>query len=133
MAAKEPGSAPRVLVVDNEEMIRLTARIVLELDGLDVIGEARSGEEALSLCRQLKPDVIVLDYRMPGVTGAETAEAARAEVPGVRVIGFSASNPPDEAWSDAFLPKTQITQLPALIRRVADGAAAREELLLDTA
>jgi len=67
----EPAS---VLIVDDEPPARSRLRqLVGDLEGFRVVGEASHGEEALSLCNTLKPDVVLLDIRMPGVDGLQVA------------------------------------------------------------
>ena len=82
----------RTLVVDDEPDIRrVVTRILGATPGIDVVGAAASGEEAVELNRQLRPDVIVLDQRMPdGKNGIETATALQAEHDGLIIIMFSA-------------------------------------------
>ena len=61
----------RVLVAEDEALIRLDIRNVLESKGWDVCGEARDGSEAVRLAHGLEPDVAVLDLKMPGIDGVE--------------------------------------------------------------
>jgi two-component system response regulator AlgR len=64
----------KILIVDDEPPARERLRSLLsEIGGCEVIGEASNGEEALELCSQLKPDVVLLDVRMPGTSGLEVA------------------------------------------------------------
>lgn len=63
----------RVLLVDDEPLVRSGVRMILESeDDLDIVGEAADGNEALELARQLSPDVVLLDIRMPGLDGIQT-------------------------------------------------------------
>jgi two-component system OmpR family response regulator len=78
-----------ILVVDDEPDIRLVVRAVLE--GYDwEVEEAESGEEALERCRNDSPSVVVLDQRMPGLSGIEVARALRAEGSNVPIVIFTA-------------------------------------------
>ncbi|MGO1591919.1 MAG: response regulator [Ancrocorticia sp.] len=61
--------APRVFVVDDQTLVRQGIRSLLELAGIDVIGEASDGREALRECKVLEPDVVLLDLRMPTYDG----------------------------------------------------------------
>ena len=81
-----------ILVVDDESDVRLLLFLVISKadHGLRVVGEAASGSEALTLRRELEVDVVVLDHRMPGMTGLETAQAMLAEAPDLPIILFSA-------------------------------------------
>lgn len=75
----------RVLVVDDEPLVREGLRLLLEREaGVRVLGEARNGEEALERIRELRPDLVLLDVRMPGMDGlAVVAALAPAERPAV--------------------------------------------------
>ena len=60
----------RVLIADDQELVRLGLRLVLQAqDGLDVVGEAADGEEAVRVVRELRPDVVLMDVRMPVLDG----------------------------------------------------------------
>ncbi len=80
----------KVMVVDDHPVVR--TGIVELLRGepdLEVVGEAGSGKEALSLARQLAPEVVVLDLSMPEMGGIEVARALRMMLPAVRIVVFS--------------------------------------------
>lgn len=61
----------RVLLVDDQPLIRLGFRLVLEGAGIDIVGEAADGEQGLEFARQLQPDVVLMDVRMPVMNGIE--------------------------------------------------------------
>jgi response regulator NasT len=69
--------AVRVLVVDDTEHVRNMLVDMLELDGFDVVGQAESGTEAVEVVDEADPDVIVMDYKMPGMDGLTAARAIR--------------------------------------------------------
>lgn len=71
----------RVLIAEDETIIRMDLRQMLEAAGLEVCGEARDGAEAIASARELEPDVVLLDIRMPGVDGIECARRIYAERP----------------------------------------------------
>ena len=77
----------RVLVVDDHDLVRTgITRMLADIQGLQVIGEADSGEQALKKVRELKPDVVLMDLRMPGIGGLETTRKLQASHPDVKVI-----------------------------------------------
>jgi DNA-binding NarL/FixJ family response regulator len=80
-----------VLVVDDSEMFRqVAATLVSEAHGIRLIGVAASGEEAIRLLPDLKPDLVLLDVHMPGLGGLETAPLIRRESPDTVVVLVSA-------------------------------------------
>ena len=85
-------SARRTLVIDDEDDMRELVRQVVEIanEGLEIVGEAADGQAGLEEWRTLRPDVVVLDERMPGMTGMDLARAIRAEHPEQCIVLFSA-------------------------------------------
>ena len=120
---------PGVLVVDDESDMRLLVQAIIDAanEGLRVVGEASSGGEAIERWRETGPDVILLDQRMPDMTGIETAEAILAEQPDQNIVLFSASlddavvRRASELGIRACLPKNDVTQVPDAIRRFGRG------------
>jgi CheY-like chemotaxis protein len=121
---------PRALIVDDEEDMRSLVRAVIEAanHGLTVAGEAGNGAEALERYYSDRPEVVVLDNRMPGMTGLEVAERILAEHPGQPIILFSAYV--DEEMTAAAekigigmcLAKSDYSQIPEALWRLAPPA-----------
>lgn len=80
----------RVLIVDDEEDIRLLLRSQLERAGYEVAGEARDGAEALMRCDDSKPDAVILDLLMPIVNGFEAIPKIRTKYPKIAIIAYTA-------------------------------------------
>ena len=81
----------RVLIAEDEALIRLDLKEMLEEEGYDVVGEAANGEEAVKLAEELKPDLVILDVKMPvldGISAAEQIVASRI-APVVMLTAFS--------------------------------------------
>ncbi len=72
---------PRVLIAEDETIVRLDLRQLLSSRGFEVVGEARDGLQAVELARELEPDLVMLDVKMPGLDGIEAARRILAERP----------------------------------------------------
>ncbi len=116
----------RVLIAEDEALIRLDLKEMLAEEGYDVVGEAGDGEQAVALAVELKPDLVILDVKMPKKDGiAAAAEITDAQI--APVIILTAFSQPDlieqasEAGAMAYLvkPFTKSDLLPAIEVAVA--------------
>jgi DNA-binding NarL/FixJ family response regulator len=80
----------RVFVVDDTEHVRNMLVDMLQLDGFDVVGQAESGPRALDEMSKSNPDVVVMDYKMPGMNGLAAAKAIRDARPEQSIILYTA-------------------------------------------
>ena len=81
----------KVLIVDDHELVRTgIMRMLRDSAALEVVGQASSGEEALDMTRELAPDIVLMDVRMPGMGGLEATRMLRQRHPEVRVIAVTA-------------------------------------------
>ena len=81
-----------VLIVDDHEMVRLSLSILLQTyDDIVVDGEAATASEAVTLCAEKQPDIILIDYLMPEMNGVEATRLLREKYPELRVIMMSAT------------------------------------------
>jgi DNA-binding NarL/FixJ family response regulator len=76
-----PDPAIRVLITDDQALVRTGFRMILKANHVDVVGEAASGEAAISAVRRLRPDIVLMDVRMPGMDGLEAARQILAGGP----------------------------------------------------
>jgi DNA-binding NarL/FixJ family response regulator len=105
----------RVLIVDDQEPFRSAARLVVSLtNGFEVTGEAATGESAVTMAKELSPDLILMDINLPGIDGLEaTRQIVRAQ-PSAKVIVMSTYEPDEyeqraiEAGAGAFMSKSDL-------------------------
>ena len=80
----------RVLVVDDHDLVRTgISRMLADISGLQVIGQADSGEDAIRKARELKPDVVLMDVKMPGIGGLEATRKLLRSYPDLKVIAVT--------------------------------------------
>jgi NarL family two-component system response regulator YdfI len=83
----------KILIADDHLIIRQGLRLILETENdLELVGEASDGNEAISLCKKLKPDVVLMDLRMPNMDGLTAIEKLRAEQPHIAVVILTTFN-----------------------------------------
>jgi DNA-binding NarL/FixJ family response regulator len=122
-----------VVIVDDQSMIRFALRGILEsADGIVVVGEAERGEQGVSLARALRPDVVLMDLRMPGMDGIEAIRQIRGEpaLAGVRILVLTTFENDDNvlhalrAGANGFLGKgAEPTDLIAAVRQIGAGGS----------
>src|SRR5437773_3267504 len=92
----------RVLIVDDHDLFRSGLRNLLEDEGVQIVGEAAAGQEALKIVRELAPDVVVMDLNMPGMGGVEATRHITTIAPLTRVVMLTISEE-DSDVMDAIL------------------------------
>jgi len=126
-------SAPtlRVMVVDDDDLMRAGLRAVLSTDGgLEVVGEAPDGRQAVERARALRPDVVLMDVRMPGLDGIAATRLLLEAAPDARVLILTTFEQDDYIFgalgagaSGFLLKRARPEELVAAIRTVAAGDA----------
>jgi len=122
----------RLLIVDDQALVRMGFRMLLDAEpGIAVVGEAASGEQALALVTELRPDVVLMDVRMPGLDGIATTRRLLEISPQSRVIILTTFDLDEYAFgglragASGFLVKdTRPEELLSAVRAVAGGEAA---------
>ena len=128
----------KIMIVDDHYLVRvgLTSIIGLEQD-MTVCAEASSGEQAISLFAARRPDVTLMDVRLPGMTGVAATEAIRAEFPDARIIVLSTYISDEEVYAAlkvgamAYLVKSVARE--ELIQAIRKAAAGRRHVPADLA
>jgi DNA-binding NarL/FixJ family response regulator len=120
-----------VLLADDQPLLRRGFRMILEAeDGVTVAGEAGDGAEAVELAHRVRPDVVLMDIRMPGTDGIEATRRITAAEPGVRVLVLTTFDLDEYAFgalragaSGFLLKDVRPHELVAAVRTVASGDA----------
>jgi DNA-binding NarL/FixJ family response regulator len=120
----------RVVLVEDNQMFRETLELLLGLrPDIDVVASVESGNEAAETCGRLRPDVVLMDYRMPGLNGAQATQAVLEAAPDARVVCLTASVSRKEvvqllaAGAVACLTKDE--DLDDIVAAIHDAATAR--------
>jgi DNA-binding NarL/FixJ family response regulator len=102
----------RVLIVDDQEPFRLAARMVVEAtDGFDVVGEAETGEDSVTMARELSPDLVLMDVNLPGINGLDATRQILQGSDAVVVLLLSTYEEEEyapraaECGAKAYIPK----------------------------
>ena len=127
--SREPAAVTRVLIVDDHPMVRKTVRWACEARaGLQVVGEATDGEEALAMTASLKPDVVVLDLGLPNIDGFEVARRIRQVEGGPKILVLTGRDDSEalfesmRAQVEGYLDKSDAFEnIGELIEEVASG------------
>lgn len=122
----------RIMLVDDHAMVRLGLATMLRLiDGLELVGEAGDGDEAIHLCAQLEPDIVLMDMLMPKIDGITATRVIRQQNPLTRIIALT-SVATDELIQSALeagavgylLKNVNAEELSVAIRAVSSGLDA---------
>jgi two-component system, NarL family, response regulator DesR len=119
----------RVVLVEDNQVFREALELLLSLqDDIEVVAAVDNGSEAAAVCEQQEPDVVVLDYRLPGLDGLQATNAVREAAPEARIVFLTASLSASEARelyaAGAVACLTKDTDLDAIIGAIRDAAHA---------
>lgn len=126
--------AGRIVIVDDEPITRIDIRDILERENYEVVGEAFNGIEAIELCKMYKPDLVIMDIRMPLLDGIKASKLILAEKLGKAIVLLSAYSDRDhiekakQSGVHGYLvkPVTEKTLLPMVEIAIATGAKAQK-------
>jgi DNA-binding NarL/FixJ family response regulator len=128
----------RVVVADDHEVVRRGLGCLFNDSEVKIVGEAATGEEAIQQTRKHKPDVVVLDIRMPGMDGLDTLEKIKAEYPDLPVVMMSTYDNPTYVAravalgaADYVLKGSSRDQILDAITRAAGGQQAPPDSMLN--
>lgn len=123
----------RVVLVDDQQLIRAGLRVLLDLeDDVEIVGEATDGEEGVAVVRATRPDVVVMDIRMPRVDGLEATRriVAEPDLAGVRILIVTTFDVDEYVFeslrvgaSGFILKNAEPVELLRAVRVIADGAS----------
>ena len=119
----------KLLIVDDEPPAReRLRRLLAEIEDCEVVAEAGNGEEALSRCGELRPDVVLLDVRMPRRSGVDACRAIKEAVPSAKIIMLTVSDEEADLYeavksgaSGYLLKDSSIEEVAQAVRVVNDG------------
>lgn len=128
-AAQASGDAIRVMICDDHALFRRGLIMVLESeDGIEVVGEAEDGEEAIARVEDLAPDVVLMDVRMPRVSGIEATRKIAEAVPSTKILMLTVSDEEDDLYdaikagaTGYLLKEISIEEVATAIRAVVSG------------
>jgi DNA-binding NarL/FixJ family response regulator len=128
-------SSIRLLIADDHALVRSGLRSMLEREpGFEIIGEAEDGREAVELCRSLRPDLILMDVRMPRMDGLEATRTIKQESPEIGVLMVTMHENPDymleaiKAGAAGYVLKdAPLDELITAARRVVDGEPSNHQ------
>ena len=82
----------KVLLVDDDPLVRRSLRMILELHDISVVGEATNGEDAVEAVLKLKPSMVLMDVNMPKMDGIQAARLIKSKFPAIHVIILTVHN-----------------------------------------
>ncbi len=121
----------KVLLAEDHKIVRQGTRLYLESMGVEIVGEATNGGEAVTLAGAHQPDVVIMDIHLPELKGIEATRRIRHDYPAIRILVLTAYDEPAyvhallDAGADGFILKTaELSELYQALQEVAGGRRA---------
>jgi len=112
----QDSSVPSILIVDDHPSFRSTARVLLQAEGFDVVGEAEDGDSAVRAAQELRPDVVLLDVQLPDFDGFEVARRLATMNGGSPAVILTSSRDAadfgplvEQSGARGFVPKAELS------------------------
>lgn len=130
--------AGRILIVDDHTLVRQSVGKLLTAEGFDMVGEADNGFDAVELCRQLQPDVVLIDLYLPRLDGLAATRLIKREMPNIEVVLLTASENVEHiveavqagACGYVFKSADSLTLLKQLKQVLAGGVGMSEDITI---
>jgi DNA-binding NarL/FixJ family response regulator len=117
----------RVVLIDDADAVRESLAALIHNAGHQVVGEAGDGSSGVHATLAQRPDLVIIDWRMPSMDGIEATQRIRATHPSAAIVGLSSIDTPElrgafaQAGADAFVAKHDIQALLALVRAIDEA------------
>ena len=124
----DPETPIRLLIADDDERTTIVLRESLPAFGFDVVGSARNGAEAGEEVARLRPEVVLMDMRMPEVDGIEATVLIKAQDPRTQVVILTAFSEKDSKWAAEFMGAASLLEKGASLEELVDTLRAAAKI-----
>jgi DNA-binding NarL/FixJ family response regulator len=118
----------RLLIADDDDRTTMVLRDSLPAFGFDVVGSARNGAEAGEAVARLRPEVVLMDLRMPEVDGIEATVLIKAQEPRTQVVILTAFSEKDSKWAAEFMGAASLLEKDAPLEELVDTLRAAAQI-----